>query len=83
MTWGRSSAIFTGYCCAVAAIAPDATSLIPWQPPSTETSTTPFSFPAALSALYAPAAVGSLIVYTTLMSGFFWRHVSIPVCPFV
>src|SRR5688572_23351648 len=66
-----SAAIFSGYCCAVAAIRPAPTSLTPSQPPSTETITTPFSLRAALKALYAPAAVGSLIVYTRLMSGFF------------
>jgi hypothetical protein len=35
---------------------------MPSQPPSTETIITPFSLPAFFSALYAPAAAGSLMV---------------------
>jgi hypothetical protein len=45
------AAIFSGYCCEVAAITPAPTSLMPAQPPSTETMITPFSLPAFFSAL--------------------------------
>jgi hypothetical protein len=51
----------------------------PAQPPSTETISTLFSRPAALSAREAPAAAGSLMVYTTLISGALWRQFSIAV----
>ena len=57
-----SSAIFSGYCCEVAPIWPAFTWSTPGQPPSTDTIVTAFSRPAALSAWYAPAAAGSLIV---------------------
>src|SRR5688500_16033933 len=56
------AAIFSGYCWLVAAITPAPTFLTPSQPPSTLTITTFFSLPAFFSALYAPAAAGSLIV---------------------
>ena len=56
------SAIFSGYCCEVAPMTPFLTFSTPGQPPSTETIVTSFSLPAALSASYAPAAAGSLIV---------------------
>ena len=54
--------------------------LTPVQPPSTDTTSTP-DFPAAFSAVFAPSAAGSLIVYTRLMSGLFCRQFSIAVCP--
>ena len=57
-----SEAISSGYCCAVAPIAPAATFFTPGQPPSTDTMRVLLSLPAAFSAPYAPAAVGSLIV---------------------
>src|ERR1700740_3539980 len=41
-------AINSGYCCAVAPMAPCFTLLTPGQPPSTATTNTPFSLPAAL-----------------------------------
>src|SRR5688572_12393632 len=56
------AAIFSGYCWLVAAITPAPTFFTPSQPPSTLTITTFFSLPAFFSALYAPAAAGSLIV---------------------
>src|SRR2546426_1293711 len=56
------AAIFSGYCCEVAARWPAFTFFTPTQPPSTETIKTPFCLPADLSAWYAPAAAGSLMV---------------------
>src|SRR5205807_10614352 len=56
------AAIFSGYCCEVAARWPAFTFFTPTQPPSTETISTPLSLPADLSAWYAPAAAGSLMV---------------------
>src|SRR5467141_194322 len=56
------TAILSGYCCEVAARWPAFTFFTPTQPPSTETIRTPVALPADLSAWYAPAAAGSLIV---------------------
>ena len=60
-------ASFSGYCCEVAATVPEATSLMPSQPPSTDTMITLLSLPAFFSALQAPAAAGPLMVWSTLM----------------
>ena len=50
------------------------------QPPSTDTMVTPV-FLAFCNALNAPAAAGSLMEYTTLMSGFFCKQFSMAVWP--
>src|SRR4029079_8146233 len=73
-------AISSGYCCEVASMTPALTFRTPAHPPSTETIVVAlFDFPAFFSAVQAPAALASLIVYTTSMSGFFWRQFSIAV----
>jgi hypothetical protein len=77
-----SSAMRNGYCCAVAAILPSATSCTPRQPPSMLTSTTPLARPAFCRAFHAPAPLGSFTVYTTFTSGCCWRQFSITVCAF-
>src|SRR6267143_599661 len=55
-------AIFSGYCCEVAAIRPSTTPPTPAHPPSTETMSTCPCLPRFFSAVYAPNADGSLIV---------------------
>src|SRR4051794_21625177 len=76
-----SDAISSGNCIAVAPSLPSAMAWTPAQPPSTDTSTTLSWTPALVSAVYAPAAVGSLMVWTTVMPGSLDNRFSIAVSP--